>query len=133
MKKSKKSLVEVLDGEFSMYVRLRDARDDGYIECVSCHRVLPFKEFDCGHYIPRANSSVRFDERNCNAQCKDCNQYKSGNLEEYRLGLIERYGEDVVLELEAKKHEMAKLDDDWLKVRIAYYRQENRRLKKEKL
>jgi len=44
-----------------------------------------------------------FDERNCHKQCNThCNKYLSGNLLEYRKGLIVRYGLDFVNELESE-------------------------------
>ena len=45
-------------------------------------------------------SYLRFDEANCHKQCVPCNQFKSGNILEYRLGLIKRMGQATVDYLE---------------------------------
>ena len=37
---------------------------------------------------------------NCHSQCVKCNRYLSGNVVEYRKGLIEKIGADRVLQLE---------------------------------
>lgn len=131
-KSIRQKLIERLDAVFSMYVRLRDCNEHGIFRCISCYRDFPFDEADCGHYIPRQHMSLRFDERNCNAQCRGCNQYAAGNLENYRLGLVAKYGESVVLSLESKKHEVNKLSEYELRDMISHYRKEVKRLKKEK-
>jgi hypothetical protein len=47
-------------------------------------------------------SGFMFDERNCHKQCNTyCNKNLSGNLLEYRKGLIKRYGVDYVAELDS--------------------------------
>lgn len=39
---------------------------------------------------------------NCNGQCIRCNQHLHGNLIFYRIGLVIKYGEEAVRELELK-------------------------------
>jgi len=44
-----------------------------------------------------------FDERNCHGACNTyCNKFLSGNLIEYRKGLIKRYGNEFVEQLESE-------------------------------
>ena len=43
---------------------------------------------------------MRFHEHNINGQCTSCNKFKSGNLTEYRIALVEKIGEDRVKWLE---------------------------------
>jgi len=47
-----------------------------------------------------AAPQLRFDERNVHKQCVPCNQHKSGNAIEYRIGLCRRIGQTVVELLE---------------------------------
>ena len=61
-----------LDKEFSLFIRLRDAMLNGYFKCISCGQIKPFEQADNGHYINRQHMSTRFDEMNCNAQCRHC-------------------------------------------------------------
>ena len=87
---------------FQKYVRLRD-KD---LPCISCGK-LNCKDWAGGHYFPAGvYSGLIFDERNCHKQCNShCNMYLSGNLINYRIGLIKRFGEDFVNELESEANE----------------------------
>jgi hypothetical protein len=55
---------------------------------------------DCGHYIGRKHYVTRFDERNCHAQCKHCNNWGEGEKPIYRRKLVALYGEKEVERLE---------------------------------
>ena len=85
------NLKEKLDKVFSMFIRLRDTMPNGYFCCISCGQVKPFKQADCGHYINRQHMSTRFDEMNCNAQCRHCNRFMEGNIQSYRRRLVAKY------------------------------------------
>lgn len=97
LKKKSPNLKNKLDTVFSRFIRLRDARKDGTFQCISCGRILPLDQADCGHYINRQHMSTRFSEKNCNAQCRSCNRFDEGNMQGYRRGLILKYGEPAVL------------------------------------
>lgn len=131
-KNSRAKLVEKLDNVFSMFIRLRDMLPGGAFKCISCGRVLPFDQADCGHYINRKHMSLRFSEKNCNAQCRSCNRFDEGNIQGYRRGLIAKYGEPIVIWLEATKNEENKISEFELKAMIDNYKKEVKRLKKEK-
>lgn len=121
-----------LDKEFSLFIRLRDAMPNGYFRCISCGQIKRFEQADCGHYINRQHMSTRFDEMNCNAQCRKCNRFMEGNIQGYRQGLITKYGEQRVLLLEAKKNQTRKYSDFEYKELIKYYKALNAKLRKEK-
>lgn len=86
---------------FNAYIRKRDEN----LNCISCdHNFNSDKprQRHAGHYRPQGGHSLlRYDERNCHVQCSICNNYKSGNLADYRLALIEKIGLEVVEELES--------------------------------
>lgn len=86
---------------FQKWIRNRDKDKP----CISCG--TPFMDkVDAGHYKKaEIYTNVIFDEINTNSQCVQCNQYLHGNEVEYRKGLINRYGIEVVeaLEERAKK------------------------------
>jgi hypothetical protein len=103
-KTSKKSLIKELDTLFSYFVRQRDADENGYIRCISCGGFRKWKYSDCGHFISRNHKALRFNEQNCNAQCKNCNGRLKGNLLEYRKGLIIKIGLKAVESLEMRKN-----------------------------
>ena len=102
-KRTKQSLINSLDRVFSEFIRLRDT-PGGYGRCISCGKIITFSTSDCGHYVNRKHMSVRFDEKNCNAQCRSCNRFDEGNIQGYRKGLIEKYGHQETELLEIKKH-----------------------------
>jgi hypothetical protein len=82
---------------FNKFIRLRDSKQP----CISCGTVKPVK-YDAGHYkTTKAYPELRFDEKNCHKQCsKNCNTSLSGNIHEYRRGLIERFNIEIVDYLE---------------------------------
>lgn len=84
---------------FQRYVRLRD-KD---LPCISCNN-LNTNDWAGGHYFSAGMySGLMFDERNCHKQCNThCNKYLSGNLLEYRKGLIKRFGAEFVEKLESE-------------------------------
>jgi len=54
-----------------------------------------------GHYFAAGSyPALRFNETNVNGQCLRCNNFLHGNLINYRKGLVRKYGEKKVLELE---------------------------------
>ena len=70
--RSKPNLIKKLDKYFALYIRLRDVMPSGYFRCISCGRIKPFEEGDCGHFHSRIHMATRFDEDNCNAECRYC-------------------------------------------------------------
>lgn len=77
--------------------------------------------------------NTRFDEMNCNAQCRKCNRFMEGNIQDYRLGLIRKYGEKNVILLEAKKSARRSYSEFEYEQLIKYYKALVSKLKKEKL
>lgn len=112
---------------FNAWVRLRDAG----LPCISCGRPASWPgQWDAGHYRSRgACPELRFDPLNVNKQCGPCNVHLSGNLIEYRIGLIRKIGLEKVEWLEGK-HEAKKLTLAELQEMKAVYRAEVRRMKK---
>ena len=82
---------------FQRWIRIRDLGKN----CISCETLLTdIRDYDAGHYYPANHANTLFNEINTNGQCVHCNQHKHGNLIEYRKGLIARYGNDVLFDLE---------------------------------
>ena len=54
---------------------------------------------DCGHFISRNHNGGRFDERNTNPQCRKCNRFREGNKAGYAVFLQEKYGPQIISEL----------------------------------
>lgn len=90
-------------------LRVLEESKDGYAKCVTCGRVLPVSQMDGGHYIPRWYKHSELDHRNVHAQCRRCNRFLLGDLITYREWMVKEYGEDVVVEMEAKRDEPVSL------------------------
>lgn len=82
-------LINELDGIFSQYIRLSSAGTNGLVSCYTCGVVKDWKELQNGHFIPRANMFLRFDQRNCRPQCETCNCHKHGNISQFTKHLNE--------------------------------------------
>lgn len=124
---------EKLDRVFSQYIRLRDMiGNTRTFQCISCGKIKPINQADCGHYINRQHMATRFSEMNCNAQCRSCNRFDEGNMMGYRRGLVVKYGEARVCLLESKKYEMRKYTETEYLILIKHYQGEVKRLLKEK-
>lgn len=121
-----------LDRVFSEYIRLRDSDSRGYVRCISCGKIVHWKEADCGHYVNRAHMGTRFSERNCNGQCRFCNRFDEGNNIGYTRGLISKYGIKIIAYLEVKKHSQTNLTKFDYEIMIKHYKEEVKRLKREK-
>ena len=80
---------------FNKWIRNRDKEE----RCISCNGPVE----QAGHYFSSGHySALTFDEMNVNGQDIRCNMFLSGNLIHYRQGLVKKYGEDAVKELEKK-------------------------------
>jgi hypothetical protein len=88
--------IKDVDLIYSYYIRLRDADESGYCHCITCNRSVYFYNIDNGHHIKRQWHSHRFNDINCNAQCKACNNWGQGRDVEYQAAIIIKHGEDAV-------------------------------------
>ena len=114
-----------LDKVFSEYIRLRDTSGhskDGYFKCISCGQIKPYSQADCGHYIGRQHMATRYNEINCNAQCRACNRFEEGNKAGYRRSLVQKYGEIKILMLEAAQKSTVKISGCEYEAMIKHYR-----------
>lgn len=78
---------------FNKWIRHRDQDE----RCISCGGPVE----QAGHYFSSGHySALTFNEMNVNGQDVRCNMFLSGNLIHYRQGLVRKYGEKKVKELE---------------------------------
>lgn len=108
MKKKKKqslrTLTTKLDGIFSKYIRLSHADGRGNVSCFTCDTVKPVSEVDCGHFVGRQHRATRWLEKNAHPQCRYCNRYCEGKKDVYAVRLVEKYGPNILLELQEEKN-----------------------------
>jgi hypothetical protein len=83
--------------------QIKDKYDvNGFIRCYTCGAVHPRSEIEAGHYKSRRYINTRWDEMNVKPQCIMCNRTLRGNVNVFRNKLIEEYGLDAVVDLEAR-------------------------------
>ena len=130
-KASRSTLMRKADDAFSLYIRTRDSQEyEGRaFRCISCGRVLSIDQCDCGHYVNRSHMSLRFSELNCNAQCRHCNRFQEGNIQDYRKGLIQKIGLQKVELLEAQKNITNKISNFELEILAKHYKAETKKFK----
>jgi hypothetical protein len=111
---------------FNKFIRLRDKGQP----CISCNAKAGSYTITAGHYFPSTNKSVTFNEDNLHGQCwYNCNSSKSGNLAEYRLGLIQRIGLERIEKLELESRKTKKWTKEELKEIMLIYKQKILELK----
>ena len=101
-KKGSKSLPQLkkeLDKWFSLYIRQRDADDNGIVACYTCGVYKYWKDMHCGHFISRRHTCTRWDEVNCQVQCVGCNIFNQGNAPRFAQRIVNNYGEKKLNEL----------------------------------
>lgn len=123
---------------FAEFIRLRDS-SDGYGSCISCGKHVAYPNthgrWHAGHYYPRSVTwdHLYFDERNVNGQCAHCNTFLEGNKQGYQKGLVLKYGEGVLEELEtAKFSDRGRLLGHEFEAMAKHYRGLVRAMKKER-
>ncbi len=88
------NLKNELQKEVNAIARLIDI-DRGCISCNHGYGGVFTRQAHGGHYYSvGGHSNLRFNLHNIHRQCSVCNNHNSGELRGYRLGLINRYGED---------------------------------------
>jgi hypothetical protein len=122
--KTRRQWINEAQHAVNAWVRERD-RD---LPCISCGRHHE-GQYHGGHYLSTgARPGLRFDPRNIWKQCQPCNTHLSGNLLNYRIGLIAKIGMDAVEVLEAD-HTVKKWSIDELREIRDTYRADLKRLK----
>jgi 5-methylcytosine-specific restriction endonuclease McrA len=116
-KSERQKLVDKLDKIFSLYIRNRD----GY-RCVLCGRTKEIVPIDAGHLLSRVSHSVRWDEQNVFAQCRDCNLTHEYHAENFTMWFLNKFGKDQYERLYAKSKKPTKFNNADLKVMIDYYK-----------
>ena len=102
---------------FNKWIR---KRDEGKM-CISCGNMTAKR--DAGHFYSVGNyPSVRFDEDNVHSQCVHCNQFRGGNIHEYKRWLTLRIGQERIDALEKRAHQSRKYSIPEIKEMIEKYK-----------
>lgn len=131
---TKPELTKLAQKAFNDYIRARDYGKP----CICCGNPIAWSDkkstggvCDAGHWLSiGARVNLRFNEDNCHAQRKYCNNQLSGNAANYRIGLVERIGLERVEALESD-HELKHWSKDELLEIAATYKAKLKLLTKE--
>lgn len=121
-----------LDKVFSLYIRLRDSNDHGYGRCVTCHRVVFWKEADAGHFMTRNLLGTRFHPYNVHLQCKGCNGPRGGLQYAHGLRIDEIHGEGWASKLQVLSKQSARITRQEYESQIKHYTEAVEELKRHK-
>ena len=112
--KTKSDWMKEAQAAFNRYIRARDQGKPCISSGVMEQDRFTGGYFDAGHYRSRGSAGhLRFNVFNCHAQSKHDNRQLSGNVVEYRKGLIERIGLERVDRLE-NDNTIRKFDIEYL-------------------
>ena len=104
LKKSPTALKKYLwRNVFSPYIR---QRDKGI--CFTCGKKGDWKKQHAGHFVHKSYTPIYFDETNVHCQCATCNTFEHGNLIEYTLRMIKKYGKEHVEHLKKEGNKVKK-------------------------
>ena len=104
----------------------------GVFRCIACGKIKPLPQADCGHFHSRTHMGTRFDEDNCNAECRYCNRFSADHLIGYREHLLSKIGDRRFAMLDIKAHEPKHFALFELKELIKYYNARVEMLRREK-
>ncbi len=131
--KSISKLKKELDKIFSVFIRLRDATDEGLVQCITCSKVSYYKSgMQNGHFQSRSYLATRFCEINCQPQCVGCNMFKQGEQYKFALALDFKYGEGTADKIQINARQIQKFARVDYEDKISYYKSLVENLKKEK-
>ena|SRR3990167_6151422 len=102
---SLKKLKAKADAVYSKRLRESRADENGMVKCYTCNTVKHWKQMQCGHYISRTRTSLRYYLKNTKVQCPGCNLFNQGRLDVFAINLIKEYGEGILEELQELKHQ----------------------------
>jgi|TARA_B100001741_G_C16095624_1_gene388642 hypothetical protein len=125
-------LKKELDKWFSLYIRLRDATDEGLVQCFTSGRVYHYKQIHAGHFISRRCLATRWCEVNVQPQSAADNLFGQGEQYKFGLRLDSKYGEGTAEELQIKSRQTVKLSRVDYEDKISYYKDAVKNLKIEK-
>lgn len=110
MKSELKKAKEKAQRIFNEWIRLRDCVEtDGTpfaAICCTCNKLTQNNgDLQASHFIldSKNGNSTSFDPVNVNSSCKRCNRFLHGNLGNYAVFIIKKYGQDELDRLQRLK------------------------------
>lgn len=119
---------KLLDEEFSKFNRMTYADKDGLCICYTCGAVGYWKNMETGHFRSRKHLATRYNIDNCRVQCKACNQFKEGNIEEFENHLRREIGSIRVETVIANSYLTVKISEPEAQTMLQSLKQKNKEL-----
>jgi len=115
---------------YNELIRLRAANDQGMVICITCGKSMFWKGGDAqaGHFL----HGLDFIDNNMHVQCVHCNQYDTDSKYAYMLFMLDTYGKKEIEQLRFLKGQNNKIHPVVLTEMVRGYREEIKKLKKEK-
>lgn len=88
------------DKLYSLVLRKKAANSGGQIKCYTCSTIKHWKEMQCGHFVTRTVTTLRYHEKNTRPQCVGCNLFKQGCPDIFAYNLTQEYGAEILGELQ---------------------------------
>lgn len=130
--KTMKGLIKELDRWFSLFIRLRNADNNGFVKCFTSGKLFHYTRCHAGHFISRRHMATRWDEYNVQVQSIHENIFNQGNAPVFAQRLKEIYGQQIVDILLMKKNNKFKSGKFELEFLIKEYKEKVEKLKLEK-
>ena len=130
--KSISKLKKELDKWFSLFIRLRDCDDLGFVKCFTSGKYYHYKNIHAGHFMSRKCLSTRWCEINVQAQSVADNLFAQGRQYQFGINLDAQFGEGTAEKLQIKSKQTQKFTRADYEEKISYYKLAVENLKKEK-
>jgi len=128
--KTKRDYKKEAQAAWNAYVRARDFGKP----CASCG-ATPQQVFggsmDCSHYRSRGSAPhLAFHLHNAAAACVKCNRFLGGNVVSLRAGLVERFGEEKILAVEADNRPRHFTSEYYMRIKKIFTKKARRTMKR---
>ena len=130
--KSISKLKKELDKWFSLFIRLRDCDDLGFVKCFTSGKYYHYKNIHAGHFMSRKCLYTRSCEINVQQQSIADNLYAQGRQYQFGVNLDAQYGEGTAESLQIKSKQIQKFSRIDYEEKISYYKNAVKNLKNEK-
>lgn len=89
---------------YSRHIRLINANQDGFVDCVTCDKTFHWKKIQAGHFVSGRSGRILFADKNVHPQCYACNVILSSNWDSYFKFMEKTYGMKTIRALMALKN-----------------------------
>jgi hypothetical protein len=101
-------------GLWSLYIRIKDADNGGYVKCFTCNKTYHYSAMHAGHL---RHGVLDFDPMNIHPQCVTCNKWNSGERDLYLRKLQTLHTQEQIDDMYLRANTTLKKDNypmEWL-------------------